>query len=111
MAGRPLQRQGLLGGQPTKPQAQQVAALPASHYRVGGRLRVDPDLAPGVGRPGAQLNGEIGQEHQLTRRPVGVASHKLVQQGAVRLGDPGVQQGSRRHHQHCAREPVTGWVQ
>ena len=39
--GRPLQGRGFLGGQPTQPQVQQVAALPAGHRRAGGRLRVD----------------------------------------------------------------------
>jgi hypothetical protein len=62
---RPLQGQGLLGGQPAQPQPAQVAALPAGHHRTGGRMGVDPDLGPGVGRPGAQLHGEVGEEHQL----------------------------------------------
>ena len=48
-----LQRQGLLGGQPAKLEARQVAALPAADDRAGGRLRVDADLGPGVGGPGA----------------------------------------------------------
>jgi NADPH-dependent 2,4-dienoyl-CoA reductase/sulfur reductase-like enzyme len=68
--GRPLQGQGVLGGQPAQPQAQQVAALPAGHHRVGGRLWVDSDLGPGVGRPGAQLHGEVGEGHQLPGCPV-----------------------------------------
>jgi hypothetical protein len=50
--GRPLQGQGLLGGQPTQPPAREVAALPAGDHRTGGRLRIHPDLAPGVGGPG-----------------------------------------------------------
>jgi hypothetical protein len=48
---------------------------------------------------------------QLVGRPVGVAGHKLVQQGAVWLGDAGVPQRVRRHHQHPAGMLVAGWVQ
>ena len=50
---RALQGQGLLGGQPAQPQAWQVAALPAGHYGTGDGLRVDADLGPGAGGPGA----------------------------------------------------------
>jgi hypothetical protein len=48
---------------------------------------------------------------QLVGRPVGVAGHKLVQQRAAWLGDAGVQQRGRRHHQHTAGALVAGWVQ
>jgi hypothetical protein len=48
---------------------------------------------------------------QLVGRPVGVAGHQLVQQGAAWLGDAGVQQRGRRHHQHPAGALVAGWVQ
>jgi hypothetical protein len=56
-----------------------VAVLPAADDRAGGRLRVDPDLGPGVKGPGTQLHGEVGQEHQIVGRPVGMAGHQLVQ--------------------------------
>ena len=46
---------------------------------------------------------------QLVGGPVGVAGHKLVQQGAAWLGDAGVQQRGRRHHQHTAGALVAGW--
>ena len=49
--------------------------------------------------------------NQLVGRPVGVAGHKLVQQGAAWLGDAGVQQRGRRHYQHTAGALVAGWVQ
>jgi hypothetical protein len=109
--GWPLQGQGLLGGQPTQPQAQQVAAPPAADDRAGGRLRVDPDLGPGVGRPGAQLHGKVGHKHQLPVCPVGVAGRKLIQHGTVRLRDSRVQQRGRGDHQHTSRLVVAGWVQ
>jgi hypothetical protein len=66
-------------------------------------MRVDPDLGPGVGRPGAQLHGEVGEEHQLAGYPVGVAGQQLVQRGAVRLRHTWMQQRGRRHHQHTGR--------
>jgi hypothetical protein len=109
--GRLLQGQGLLGGQRAQPQAQQVAALPAGHHRSGGRLRVDPDLGPGVGEPAAQLHGEVGKEHQLAGCPVGVAGDQLIQHRPVRLRDAGVQQRGWLHHQHTGRLVVAEWVQ
>jgi hypothetical protein len=68
---RPLQRQRLLGGQPLQPKALKVAAVPGGDDRAGGRLGVDADLGPGVGGPGPQLQGEVGQEHQLIGRGSG----------------------------------------
>jgi hypothetical protein len=76
--GGPLQGQGLLARQPAKPQAREVAAALGGDHRADGRLRVDPDLGPGVGGPGAQLHGEVGQKHQLAAFPVGVAGQQLV---------------------------------
>jgi hypothetical protein len=62
--GRPLHGQGLLGGQPTKLEARQVAALPAADDRTGGRLRVDADPGPGVGGTGALVAPAGGSSSQ-----------------------------------------------
>ena len=61
-----------------------------------------PTGGPDLLWPGAQLDGEIGQKHQIPRRPVGMAGHQLVQQLAVRLGDLLVQQRGGSDHQHAA---------
>jgi hypothetical protein len=101
--GRPLQRHRLLVGQPTELEALEVAATPGGDNRPARRLRVDADLGPGVGRPGAQLNGQVGQEDQLLGHPVGVAGQQLIQHGAVRLRHTRMQQRGGGDHQHPGR--------
>jgi hypothetical protein len=110
MAGRSKARASSAVSPPSR-RPQQVTALPPGHHCAGGRLRVDSHLDPGVGRPGAQLYGEVGEEHQLAGCPVGVAGQQLVQHGAVRLGDSRVQQGGRRQHQHAGWLGLAGRVQ
>jgi len=53
-----------------------------------------------TGGPGAQLHGEVRNEHQLVRCPVGVAGHQLIQQRAVRLRHGGMQQRGGGDHQY-----------
>ena len=60
--------------------------------RLGDLLGVDTDLRPGVLGPGAQLTGEVGHKHQLTRLSFGVAGEQLVDQAAGRLGNTRMQQ-------------------
>jgi hypothetical protein len=52
-----------------------------------GCFWADPNRAPGLLGPGPQLEGEVGQEHQLSRRAVRVTAHKVVQHLPVRLRD------------------------
>src|SRR6266567_4970358 len=99
---RPDERAGLLGAQPAKLQALDVPSAPAVHHRQQGGLGADPDRGPGLLGPGAQLDGEVGQKHQVPRCPVGMAGHKLVQHLAVRLANLLVQQGRGGDHQHAA---------
>jgi hypothetical protein len=54
---------------------------------------------------------QVRQEHQLMGGPVGVAGHKLLQQGAVRLRHDRMQQGGRGDHQHIGRLGVVGRVE
>jgi hypothetical protein len=96
------ERAGLLHAHPAKLQAPDVAGAPAVHHRQQGSLRADAHRGPGLLWPGPQLHGEVGQEHQVLRRPVGVAGHQVVQHPAVRLGDLAVEQGCRGDHQHAA---------
>src|SRR6266511_3880986 len=91
----PGERAGLLGAQPAELQALDVPAAPAVHHGQQGGVGAGADRGPGLLWPGAQLGGEVGQEHQVPRRPVGMAGHQVVQHLAVWLGDLLVQQGGR----------------
>jgi alkanesulfonate monooxygenase SsuD/methylene tetrahydromethanopterin reductase-like flavin-dependent oxidoreductase (luciferase family) len=84
-----------------------VTGLEASRGRCSG-----PALrswwAPAASRcSGSQLQGQVGHKHQLVGWPV-TSSYSRVPPG---LGDAGVQQRGRRHHQHTAGALVAGWVQ
>jgi hypothetical protein len=82
--------------------------------RSGEGLLAEAHRAEALGYATLLLRDRFMREpfgDQLVGRPVGVAGHKLVQQGAAWLGDPGVQQRGRRHHQHTAGALVAGWVQ
>src|SRR6266545_497909 len=98
----PGQRPGLLDAHPAKLQALDVAGAPAVHHSQQGGLGADAKRGPGLLWPGAQFDGEVGQEHQLPRCPVGVAGDQLVQHLAVRLGDLVIQEGGGGDHQHAA---------
>jgi hypothetical protein len=98
MGGRPSA--GLLGAHPAKLQTLDVAGTPAVHHAEQGGLGTDADGGPGLLWPGPQLDGEVGQEHQLLWCPLGVAGQQVVQHPAVRLGDLAVQQGGGGDHQH-----------
>ncbi len=49
---------------------------PAVHHRQQRGLRTDPDRGPGLLGPGTQLDGQVGQKHQVPRRPVGMAGQQ-----------------------------------
>jgi hypothetical protein len=89
---RPGERAGLLQAEVVDLQPGDLVVLPAANDRLGDLLRVDTDLRPGVGGPGAQLTGEVGHKHQLAGLAFGVAGEQLVDQAAGRLGDQRVQQ-------------------
>jgi hypothetical protein len=99
---RAAERAGLLGAQPAKLQALDVPGAPAVHHRQQGRLGADPHLSPGLLWPGAQLDGQVGQEHQVPWGAVGMAGEQVVQHLAVRLRDLAVEQGGGGDYQHPA---------
>jgi hypothetical protein len=97
--GRPLQRQGLLGGQPVKTQPLEVPAVPAGDHHPDGRLGVDANLAQvSAGQRAAPRSGRPGRP--VLRLPGGVAGQQLVEQGAGRLGNTRMQQGGGRPPAH-----------
>jgi hypothetical protein len=72
------------------------------------------DLARNPRQVSAEPDTAAVSAVRLGLRPgaVGVAGHKLVQHGAVRLRHGRMQQRGRRHYQHPARLGVmVGWVQ
>jgi hypothetical protein len=109
--GRPLQGQGLLGGQPTELEAFEVAALPGGDDRTGCCLRVQAEPGPGAGGPGAQFDREVGEKHQLVGCPDEVAGHQLIQDRAIRLRHGRMQQRSRADDQHAGRLGLVGRIE
>jgi hypothetical protein len=99
---RPGERAGLLKTKIVDLQPGDLAGLPAADHRLGDLVGVDADLGPGALGPGAQLNGQVGDKHQLTGLSFGVAGEQLVDQAAGRLGDSGVQQSGRGDDQDGA---------
>ena len=73
----PGERAGLFEVEVVELQPGHLAVLPAANDRLGDLIRIDAELGPGVGGPGAQLYGQVGHEHQLMGCPVGVAGHQL----------------------------------
>jgi hypothetical protein len=77
------------------PAGRRVASRPPPRGRPPG---VDPDLGPGVSGPGAQLHGQVGEEHQLpgapsqgARSPARTAASRLAVErkgAAARPGRP-----------------------
>ena len=82
----------------------------AAMIAPGGCLGVEAEPGPGAGGPGAQLDREVGEKHQLVGCPVGVAGHQLIQDRAVRLGDLMVQQRGGGDHQHTGPVVIAGRV-
>ena len=96
------ERAGLLEAEVVDLQPGDLAVLPAADDRLGDLVGVDADLGSGVLGPGAQLTGEVGDKHQLTGLPLGVAGEQLVDQAAGWLGTTRVQQRGRGDDQDGA---------
>jgi hypothetical protein len=75
---RPGKRAGLLEAEVLDLQPGHLAVGPAADDRLGDLVGVDTELGPGVVGPGAQLNGQVGQEDQLIGFSFGVAGEQRV---------------------------------
>jgi hypothetical protein len=110
MAGRSSARASSAVSPPSRRPSRSPRCQPAT-TAAAAACGLIPTLAQVSVGQGAQFHGQVGHEHQLLWLPLGVAGHQFVQQGAVWLGDAGVQQRGRGHHQHPADVLVAGWVQ